>query len=119
MALSASWSDAWRMASVRDCAIGLVPCEGVKASVATAFQRVTGFSREVPAAAEGWPWAWAAANTAAAVTTAERRSRFAGERPAAAAEAAGVIVRTNMAVLLFRVVRGAPMIATRAPPGES
>jgi len=37
------------MARLRECAIGLVPCAGVSASVATAFQCVTALPRDFPA----------------------------------------------------------------------
>ena len=45
IALSASWIAACRIARVRDCAIGFVPCDGVNASVATVFQCVTALPR--------------------------------------------------------------------------
>src|SRR6185369_9710893 len=77
IALSASWIAACRMARVRDCAIGLVPCDGANASVATAFQCVTALALGVPAECVT-PASWARPGVASViampVSTATRES---------------------------------------------
>src|SRR5687767_11070493 len=54
------------MARLRECAIGLVPCVGVNASVATAFQCVTALRGGKPAV-QGASGVWARPGVAIAI----------------------------------------------------